>query len=342
MDYWQIGSGSKGRDYANDFIRYGMAFVGRTKLVESMDSVEVGDRVIIKRGNSKLVAVGKVVERNGRHRGRDDKDWLRDFDGWDLGAYCYVRWHVPKEPIATKGLTIAAIKRVHKKHLKDLTEKLLAEVSPRMESDPEPRLTKEVEDKDILEFLIKEGLRPGAAENLTATFNRIRSLAEYYFDRVYGDGEEVREHEIRTFLVIPLLLALGWAEQQLKIEFPVKPRGRVDVACFPKPYSKGDTECVLILETKRFSQGLDYAPEQAKRYAESLPKCKAVVVTNGYCYKAYCSKNGSFSEAPSAYLNLLRPRDRYPLDPENVDGCLKTLSLLLPSSNNLAGEQAYE
>jgi len=31
---------------------------------------------------------------------------------------------------------------------------------------------------------------------------------------------DIREHETRTFLVIPLLLALGWAEQQLKIEMP--------------------------------------------------------------------------------------------------------------------------
>lgn len=119
-------------------------------------------------------------------------------------------------------------------------------------------------------------MRPKTAENLTATLDRIRSLAQYYHE--HYDRPDVREHETRTFLVIPLLLALGWAEQQIKIELPVKDRRRADVACFPKPYTKKNPGCVLILETKAFSQGLDYAPEQAKRYPDSLPKCQVVVL----------------------------------------------------------------
>lgn len=38
----------------------------------------------------------------------------------------------------------------------------------------------------------------------------------------------------------------------------------------------------------------------------------------------------SFSQEPCAYLNLLDPRVRYPLDPENVGGALKVLNLMLP------------
>jgi hypothetical protein len=71
---------------------------------------------------------------------------------------------------------------------------------------------------------------------------------------------------------------------------------------------------------------------QAKTYAEHLSNCELVIVTNGYCYKAYRrGKSKEFATAASAYLNLLRPRERYPLDPENVDGCLEMLRLLLPS-----------
>ncbi len=28
MNYWQIAAGSQGRDYASEFLRFGMAFVG--------------------------------------------------------------------------------------------------------------------------------------------------------------------------------------------------------------------------------------------------------------------------------------------------------------------------
>lgn len=60
-----------------------------------------------------------------------------------------------------------------------------------------PGQTTVVDDDEIVQHLISQGLRPGAAEELTATFNRIRRLARYYHGRRW---EDVREHEARTFL----------------------------------------------------------------------------------------------------------------------------------------------
>ncbi len=335
LRYWQIASGSAGREYADEFIRYGMAFVGGEGQIVTMRRVAVNDRILLKRGMSELVAVGKVVEREGRHRGEGDKEWLRDFDGWDLPAYCYVDWHVPRKPVSTKGLTRATIQRVHKSRLKEQAEKVVSSVPPQQVLDPEPDPTNPVDDQQILEFLIRQGLRPESAQELTTTFSRIRLLARYYYHDCPAHWEDIREHETRTFLVIPLLLALGWAEQQIKIELPIKGRTRADVACFSKPYENSEKdECVLIIETKGFSQGLDYAPDQAKKYARQFPECQVVLVTNGYCYKAYRKQDdGLFGEGPSAYLNLLKPRDRYPLDPDNVEGSLEALRLLLPASS---------
>jgi len=54
---------------------------------------------LIKSGLYQIVAAGEVVERNGKSTGCEDKSWLRDFDGWDLPAYCCVDWHVPDKPI---------------------------------------------------------------------------------------------------------------------------------------------------------------------------------------------------------------------------------------------------
>ena len=334
--YWQVMAGSFGRDYTEDFFRYGMAFVGGKNKIATMSRVRAGDRMILKRGRSEVAAVGVVVERDGRVHGNMDKPWLRDFDGWDLSAYCFVEWHVPPLPIANQSLTRGTIQEAHKTDLRKIADRVLSEVPAATFHEREPAPTRTISDSEMLEFLVREGLRPAAAEELTTVLRRIRLLARYYYDR--RNWKDVREHETRSFLILPLLLALGWPEQQIKIELGIEgARKRIDVACFARPYrrdSKGrpnDEDCVLILESKGFSQGLDYAPEQAREYAEHFPQCRVVVVSNGYCYKAYArDADGAFQLTPSAYLNVLNLQDRYPRDPEKVQGCLEVLRLLLP------------
>ena len=329
MTCWQIAAGSLGRDYSEKFILFGMAFVGGDQPIETMEQVSLGDRIILKRGTKKIIAVGEVVSRNGKHKGCSDKEWLRDFDGWDVEAYCFVKWHRPENVAVTHGLTRATIQRVNKEHLLSLAKDIFNSAPAAAAPLPDPPKVDEVTDSEILSFLITEGLRPSTAEELTIALSRIRLLARHYYG--FDDRSLVREHETRTFLVIPLLIALGWAEQQIKIELPVSNNGRVDVACFNRPYFKeaDDRDCVLLIETKGFSQGLDYAPDQARSYAEHFPKCQVVLVTNGFCYKAYTRSEGQeFSLDPKAYLNLMKPRSAYPIDPENVAGCLDTLKLL--------------
>ena len=317
--YWQIAAGYRGRDYTQDFLRFGIAFVGGEDKIYNLKKVRLGDILLLKNGLSKIAAVGKVIERDGKYAGDGDKNWLHDFDGWDLPAYCFVEWYVPSSAVPVAGLRQGTIYRINKTHIYKIAERILNTV-PAQKVDAEPSDTMKVDDDRILSFLIREGLRPHAAEELTAAFRRIRLLAQYYKTECFHDN--IREHETRTFLIIPLLLALGWAEQQIKIELNVPYIGRIDVACFAKPYRRGEhgepnnSDCTLILESKGFSSGLDFAHEQAKEYAEHFPSCHVVVVSNGFCYKAYTSSvDGSFSGHPTAYLNLLDPRDRYPLRP---------------------------
>jgi hypothetical protein len=325
--YWQVAAGSAGRDYSNRFIRFGMAFVGGESHVATMGQVALGDVMLLKAGLSKILAVGEVVERNGVYKGNADKPWLRDFDGWDLPAYCYVDWRVPEVPAETDGLTRTTIQKVPQEKHRQLADSWLS--LPPRGHEPEPAPTHEVADEEILEFLIAEGLRPAAADELTTTVRRVRLLADYYYKHCW---DQVLEHETRTFLVVPLLIALGWPEQRMKIELSCS-QGRIDVACFSRAYRGNNNECVLMIETKDLSSGLDYAPDQARRYAQDFPTCQILVVSNRYCYKTYLrSEPGGFSEVPSAYLNILRPRDRYPLDPVRVDGALGVLKWLLPGS----------
>ena len=332
--YWQIAAGSWGRDYSNRFLEYGMAFVGGDKQIATMEQVKQGDIVVLKQGTQKILAAGKVIKRDGKHIGYADKEWLRDFDGWDLPAYCYVDWKQPGKPVATKGLTRATLQRLHQQKHKNVAENILNTGSD-VQVVSEPKETRLVEDIEILKFLVKEGLRPSSADDLTNTVSRIRLLADYYYD--FPDWEDIREHETRTFLVVPLLLALGWSEQQIKIELPCSGMKRIDIACFSKSYrpERKNDDCVAIIETKGFSSGLDYVQKQAKAYSKDFPNCKVVIVTNGYCYKIYLreGRTGQFQTNPSAYINLLKPKDRYPIDPENVGGALDAIKWLLP--NNL-------
>ncbi len=331
-EYWQVAAGSRSREYASEFLRFGLAFVGEPQRA-AMEQIRPGDILLLKRGLSVVTAVGRAVERGGTCVGFGDKPWLRDMDGWDLPSYCNVEWHVPPEPIETSGLARATIQRVNQPHLIALADSVLHSVPVSTEIAADPVPTRRVEDQEILEFLIREGMRPAQAEDLTSAFRRIRLLATYYYENCRWD--DVREHETRTFLIIPLLLALGWAEQQIKIELGVS-GGRIDVACFTRPYRRdergnaNESDCVLLLESKGFSSGLNNAPEQARGYAAHFPSCQVVVVSNGYCYKTYVRTNEGFSTSPAAYLNVLKPQDRYPLDPEGVDGCLAVLRCLLP------------
>ena len=347
IEYWQIASGSEARDYSDDFVRLGMAFMGKTYW-EPMMSIKAGDQVLLKSGMSRLLAVGVVVERDGLAHGNllQDQDperrqrlqWLMDFDGWQLPVYCHVQWHrVPQDQQQVRGLTRSTIQCVHVPALRKLADDILAR-EPAVVPGPLPKPTQMVEVDAMLDFLVQQGLRISDAENLTAALGRIRRLARFYYAaKTFTDEDafywaDVREHETRTFLVVPLLLALGWSEQQIKVEYPIEGRQRVDLACFCRPFRRNNDECVMLVETKGLSQGLCYAADQCANYAKSFKNCQTLVVTNGICYKSYERRDGMFGKVPSAYLNILEPRDRYPLDPANTAGALEMLRLLLPTS----------
>ena len=304
-----------------------MAFVGGETQCSTMDeSVQLDDKIILKRGMSQIVAVGRVVTRDGKFKGNGDKEWLEDFDGWDLPAWCYVDWRKPSEPIQTSGLVRATIQGVYQPHLLALADEVLNSNPPITTYEAEPGNTEEVADETLISNLIQLGLRSGAAEELTQALRRIRLLARFYLDR---DWNLTNEHDVRTFLVVPLLIALGWAEQKMKIELQAPGVGRVDIGCFNKPFSGVDDQCIALIETKSLTQGLDYATNQAHGYA-SFPFCKVVLATNGYCYKAFERAGDTFSTRPNAYLNINRPRNRYPLDPDHGGGAIDVLKLLLP------------
>jgi len=328
--YWQVMAGSFGRALTPIFVKFGMACVGGEDPIAKMGYIKVGDIVVLKSGQRMLEAVGEVVERNGISGGNGDKDWL-DFDGWYMPAYRYVDWHVPTEPLDVRettghSFTRDTIDRIKQDSHMELANTLLQ--LPVYPSISEPPPTNPVADEDFSRFFVSEGLTASSAYDATNQIRELRSTAENYYYNF--KPEDVREHLTRQFLIVPLLLALGWSPQQIQIEYPSK-GGRLDIACFSKAFNRNDRDCVLIVEAKGFAQGLDYAADQAHAYAKGFPSCEVIVISNGYCYKTYKRhESGEFASTPSAFLNLLKPRNRYPIDPENVDGATGVLKWLLP------------
>lgn len=345
VSYWQVGSGSKGRrDYSSECLKYGLAFVGE-RYQEDMDKVEEGDYIVLRRGAKEIVAVGKAIEHEGEVTGlasEEKKSWLKDFDGWDLPAYCHVKWHKPPDSERTQ-LAQRAICQVKNPELQRQAREIF-NTSPLYQSNRKgPPPTRKLADSELEEFL-KDRLGVEAAQRTVSTIYSIRRLAKKYYEFTFRHWDEFKEHEIRTFLIIPLLLALGWKEGQIKIELNphkvgVQRQGSIDTACFSSDYQPGkvhtnEKNCRFIIESKRFSSGITQeAFEQARDYAKSLPNCDLILVSNGYCYKAFV-RNGAdgFSERPKAYLNLLNLRESYPLDPDNVEGALRVMKLMLPET----------
>ena len=351
VKHWQIAAGADSRVYTNDFLRYGLAFVGGTKNIARLQRVRKGDRLILKRGKREIVAVGVAVERDGivtgvAGQGGVGREWLHDYDGWDLPGFCCVEWHRSDVPRVVSGLGRRAVERLDRSDIHTIANDILQSTVP-LAVEPEPVPTEPLGVEEMLYHLIRLGLRSSVATELTGTLERVKLLARYYYSNCRW--EDVREHEARTFLIVPFLLALGWSEQQIKIELAVQKArknrtrgGRIDIACFRRPYrvekrQPNNGDCVLILESKGFSQGLDYAHGQGKEYAAMFPSCRVVVASNGYCYKAYRRKPDStdFEDLPAAYLNLLRPTKRYSLAPDRVAGGLELLSFLLPQAGML-------
>ncbi len=151
--------------------------------------------------------------------------------------------------------------------------------------------------------MVDGGLRAADAEKLVSTIGYVRRLARWYRDH----GTDISEHETRTFLIVPVLLALGWSEQKIKIEW-----NNLDIAFFSSPYNKRteETDCIMILESKRMWEGLSYAERQVKKYQIDFPNCLRLIVSDGVYYRLYERKDDGWEWA--AYLNLLKFKDRHP------------------------------
>ena len=117
---------------------------------------------------------------------------------------------------------------------------------------------------------------------------------------------------------MPLLVALGWSEQRIKIKWR-----HTDIVLFGRPYERGAKPDVIV-ESKRIHEGLKGAQGQVRRYAKEFPDCGRLVVSDGLRYYLYerQGRDWAFETDLAAYMNLLKLKARHPYL-ANVGGALE-------------------
>ena len=321
----QIGTGDNTRDYTDICLDFGIAIVGpgrpgNAKKNPDWDNnywgtyltqIKIGDIVLLRRGQYIIKAVGKVI---------DDYKYsesLSDVHGWDLNHYITLKWFVKDDgsditlPHAMIGYSTMskvdknydAVKEIiNKENLVELkTKKNLSEL----------KIPNKISELNINDYLINKGIRINDAFNIVNTINRIIILINWYID----NDPNVLEYELRTFVVIPFLLSLGWSEQKIKLEY-----NKIDIALFNETYnSREKQEPKVIIETKTFNDGLHFAENQIQTYVNKYEDCQIIVTTNGYRYNIFKKIDKEFIRY--AYFNMLDMR-KFDYLNNNIKGML--------------------
>ncbi|MFQ5976753.1 MAG: hypothetical protein ACE5OZ_01325 [Candidatus Heimdallarchaeota archaeon] len=318
MNYWQVAAGDSNRDYSELFLRYGIMLIGpgdpgpyfenkdsyqkNRDIIAFSQEVQSGDIVILKKpmGTSWEAIAAGIVHEEYKHL-----DVFDDVEGWNLQHCRFVKWTRPHNP----PFEINSLKRgtfigIRIDSAKKKADELL-QSGEKLSSEIIPKPTVMMSDEDLVDILIDHGLRIKDAEDLTQTILRVKRLVNWYNEK----GTEISEHETRSFLILPLLLALGWAEQKLKIEWK-----NLDIAFFSQPYTKNSDpdDCIMILESKKFDEGFSSATKQAEKYAKDYPNCKRTIISDGCRYRLYKRRSNDWNY--TAYLNILKPKRNHPYD----------------------------
>jgi len=337
MKYYQLMSGDSSRDFSQVMFDFGVAIVGPgnvcaiTQFEEQykeigewpklrwLEEIEPGDRIVMHSGQSYIQGVGEVIEKDGNiyHY----SNCFEDVDGWDLQHYCHVNWEKVELSFDGRPLSRSTAQRLHEGNVISKIEEQWDKIQfiiPKYEVDYPGDLDFNY---DILEKeLIDYGMRIEDAENTIRTLLNVEKLAKWYLAQ--GNSFPSSEHEIRAFIVIPILHALGWSYQKMSVEFD-----KLDIALFPN--TKRDFPKILI-ETKSMWTGSVFGVNQVKGYMQSksemLSKLEKVIITDGITYWLYETKN---MEKPMAYMSLRTKRMKNPSYPE-AKGMIEFIKGLIP------------
>jgi len=316
---WQIAAGENGRYYDQLFIDHDIMFLGPGRVGEFPFSYEqsVKDKLItqdeynridtfvndIKDHDVILLRRGREVRAIGLTvAGYQYYEQLDDIYGWDLQHVRRVCWQ-PQLSGALQGLRFGAsqmrtVTRVYEKSIRDKVNPLIRKCIYKhphelLSLPPAPSIPMTWDEVKL--ELYHRGQRYDAAERTINVLQQIARLSDWYDDQCQKLSRPT-EHEVVAHMVIPLLISLGWSEQQLAVEWR-----RIDLATFVV-MPPVNTNCVLVCEAKGRGQGMQNAIDQADKYVKKhgLTNCRRILVTNGTHYYLYDPQGDN----PVGYFNV--------------------------------------
>ena len=163
-------------------------------------------------------------------------------------------------------------------------------------------------------YLFDQGVAADSINALTEHLGELQRIASWY-DR---SGVSPSESETVAQLVVPLLRTLGWTPQRMAFEWLVKGAdklGRIDIVLFSR-LPRDKKNLAVVVEAKKRNSAVLAAKLQAERYSarSGLKECRRLILTDGIRYGVYVKDNGGkFPDTPTAYLNINRMMDNYPI-----------------------------
>ena len=317
---WQVAAGNRDRSYPDVFLNWDVICIGSGgKVIEKFyNKMTERDIVVLHVGTAYVYGVGQVVGDSCSN------DHFGDVDGWDLRFIRRVHWlwdyrrdnngnpQKFKTYAMNRGDTVQPLKEKTSVGVRKWIDGL--EITPEKSHrtlvsipDGEP---KPIEVSKVADYLFDRGVAADSINALTEHIGELQRIASWY-DR---SGTLPSESETVSYLVVPLLRALGWTPQRMAIEWSVK-GGRIDIALFSR-LPRDDKNLSVVVEAKKLDNACLAAKPQAQRLSDQSGRdeCRRLIVTDGIRYGVYVEDNkGSFSDVPTAYVNINRMMDSYPI-----------------------------
>jgi len=294
-----------------------------------VEEVHAGDVILLRLGH-KVIAIGLAHE-----NGYAWSDAFDDVFGWDLQHTRRVLWrqdlkeHLareqPKEGFFARQRS-STFTAVNSPEIRERVEPLMPLLSQPQERplQPLPALPPKLDPSELGRELFARGIPNDAVDKVVAAIERQRRLWRWYDEQKRRTGRPT-EHEVVAHMVLPLLLALGWSEQLLAIEWR-----HIDLAGFSDTPTD-ETNCVLVCEAKGMGHGLQNVLAQAKRHVDKLGlrDSAKILLTDGARLYLHERADGKWSKDPVGYVNVNAIRTRH-LVPPNTNA-VATIVALTPA-----------
>ena len=288
-------------------------------------TVHAGD-IVLQRFGQRVIAIGVVAEDGYEHSTTFD-----DVYGWDLEHTRRVIWqhHLADElrniqsdrALFDGRRQMPTFEGVNAEHVLDPIRHLFDRCEERELADlpPEPR---DPLSMDGLErALFGKGLAYDVAHRVRVAIEKQRQLIDWYESSGLAPNRPA-EHEVVAHVILPLLMALGWSEQLLAIEWH-----KIDLAVFWQTPTD-ERHCKLVCEAKAMGKGLQDVLTQAERYVTKigLDECDKILLTDGHQFYVYRRTADGWTDQPTGYLNVFKIREHH-VCPAGTDAVDTIMSL---------------